>query len=187
MSRRIDILDTDIEGLHVLQRNLHGDKRGYLERLFCAEELAALVPDKRIEQINHTLTEARHTVRGMHFQYPPHAEIKLVSCLRGEVFDIAVDLRAGSQTFLKWHAEVLSAENHCSLLIPEGFAHGFQTLTDECELIYFHTASYAAGAEGGLNPLDPRLAIEWPAPVNCLSDRDAGHPYLDDGFLGVEI
>ena len=187
MSRRIDILNTDIEGLHVLQRNLLGDKRGYLERLFCADELVSLVPDKHIKQINRTLTQARHTVRGMHFQYPPHAEIKLVSCLRGEVLDVAVDLRAGSPTFLKWHAEVLSAENHRSLLIPEGFAHGFQTLTDECELIYFHTAAYVAGAEGGLNPLDPKLSIEWPASVSCLSDRDADHPYLDGDFLGVEI
>jgi len=187
MSRCINILDTDIEGLYVLERDLLGDKRGYLERLFCSDELTALIADKRIEQINRTLTEARHTVRGMHFQYPPYAEIKLVSCLQGEVLDVAVDVRAGSPTFLKWHAEVLSAENHRSLLIPEGFAHGFQTLTDKCELIYFHTASYEASAEGGLNPLDPRLSIDWPAPVSCLSDRDAGHPYLDEGFLGVEI
>ena len=187
MSRRIDIVETRFEGLSVLQRHIIGDCRGYLERLFCADELAECLSEKRIKQINHTLTKESHTVRGMHFQYPPHAEVKIVSCLRGEVFDVAVDLRPDSATFLHWHAEVLSAHNHRSLVIPEGFAHGFQTLSDECELIYFHTASYAAGAEGALNPLDPRLAIKWPAPVRGLSDRDAGHPYLDGSFLGVEI
>jgi dTDP-4-dehydrorhamnose 3,5-epimerase len=185
MSVRFDILDTSLPGLRILQRKPIGDSRGYLERLFCSDELQTLVPGKTIAQINHTLTASRGAVRGMHFQHPPHAEVKLVSCLRGEVFDVAVDLRHNSPTFLRWHAELLSADNHKTLVIPEGFAHGFQTLTDDCEMLYFHTAAYQPGAEGALNAQDPRLAIHWPLPVSGLSPRDAAHPLLDDGFIGV--
>lgn len=172
-------------GLRVFQRKPIGDSRGYFERLFCAEELQVLASGKQILQINHTLTANRGTVRGMHFQHPPHAEIKFVSCLRGEVFDVAVDLRHNSPTFLRWHAEVLSAHNHKTLVIPEGFAHGFQTLTDDCEMLYFHTAAYNSGAEGGLNAKDPRLAIKWPQPFVGVSPRDAAHPLLDNDFIGV--
>lgn len=185
MSTRFDILDTPLSGLRLLQRKPIGDSRGYLERLFCADELQALAPGKHIAQINHTLTASRGTVRGLHFQRPPHAETKFVSCLRGEVFDVAVDLRHNSPTFLRWHAELLSADNHKTLVIPEGFAHGFQTLTDNCEMLYFHTAAYQPGAEGGLNAQDSRLAIQWPLPVAGLSPRDAAHPLLNDDFTGV--
>jgi dTDP-4-dehydrorhamnose 3,5-epimerase len=185
MSSRFDILETPLPGLWVMQRKSIGDSRGYLERLYCRSELESLAPGKVIAQINHTLTASRGTVRGMHFQRPPHAEIKFVSCLRGEVFDVAVDLRDNSPTFLRWHSEVLSADNHKTLVIPEGFAHGFQTLTDDCEMLYLHTATYQPGAEGGLNPQDPKLAIRWPLPVAGLSPRDASHPFLDDGFVGM--
>lgn len=187
MSARFDILDTPLSGLRILQRKPIGDSRGYLERLFCSVELQALSPGRHIEQINHTLTASRGTVRGMHFQRPPHAEIKFVSCLRGEIFDVAVDLRHNSQTFLCWHAELLSADNHKTLVIPEGFAHGFQTLTDDCEMLYFHTAAFQPGAEGGLNAQDPRLAIQWPLPVAGVSPRDASHPLLDDTFAGLTL
>lgn len=185
MSSRFDTLDTPLSGLRLLQRKPIGDSRGYLERLFCSEELQSLAPGKHFAQINHTLTVNRGTVRGMHFQHPPHAEVKFVSCLRGEVFDVAVDLRHNSPTFLHWHAELLSADNHRTLVIPEGFAHGFQTLTDDCEMLYFHTAAHQSGAEGGLNPQDPRLAIQWPLPVAGLSPRDAAHPLLGDDFTGM--
>jgi dTDP-4-dehydrorhamnose 3,5-epimerase len=186
MSTRFDILNTPIAGLHLLQRKPIGDSRGYLERLFCNEELQSLIPGKKIMQVNHTLTENAGTVRGLHFQHPPYAETKFVSCLRGEVFDVAVDLRHASPTFLHWHAERLSAENHRTLVIPEGFAHGFQTLTDDCEMLYFHTAPYQASAEGGLNVEDPKLAIAWPLPVAGLSPRDAAHPFLNSDFVGVK-
>jgi dTDP-4-dehydrorhamnose 3,5-epimerase len=187
MSKRFDTHATPIVGLHVLQRKLIGDDRGYLERLFCAEELQDSVSGNGIAQINHSFTAARGTVRGLHFQYPPHAEIKFVSCLRGEVFDVAVDLRSDSPTFLCWHGEVLSAENHITMVIPEGFAHGFQTLSDNCEMLYLHTAPYRSDAEDGLNIRDPRLAIQWPLPVAALSERDAAFPLLDDTFTGVQL
>ena len=110
-----------------------------------------------------------------------------MSCLRGEVFDVAVDLRRGSPAFLHWHAEILSAENHRTLLIPEGFAHGFQTLTEDCELLYFHTAAYQSGAEGGLNAQDLTLNIRWPKAVIELSSRDAAHPSVTAAFVGLLV
>lgn len=185
MGERFEILDTLLPGLKVLHRQVIGDSRGYLERLFCADELRAFIPEGRIAQINHTVTLKRGIVRGMHFQHPPHAEIKFVSCLRGEAFDVAVDLRRNSATFLQWHAEALSPTNHRTLVIPEGFAHGFQTLTDDCEMLYFHSAAYDPAAEDGINALDPRLAIRWPEEIRELSPRDAAHPMLTPEYCGV--
>jgi dTDP-4-dehydrorhamnose 3,5-epimerase len=121
----------------------------------------------------------------MHFQYPPHSEMKLVSCLRGEIWDVAVDIRSGSPTFLHWHGLSLSANNCRALMIPEGFAHGFQTLTDDVELLYCHSAAYFAGADGGLNPLDSQLAIVWPLKATEISDRDRLHPLINSSFKGV--
>jgi dTDP-4-dehydrorhamnose 3,5-epimerase len=187
MSRRFETSDTPLRGLKILQRKPIADSRGYLERLFCAEELQTLIPGTGIAQINHTLTTKRGAVRGMHFQYPPHTETKFVSCLRGEVFDVAVDLRRTSPTFLHWHAENLSADSHKTLLIPEGFAHGFQTLTDDCEMLYFHTAAYRSEAEGGLNAQDPLLAIRWPTAITEMSPRDAFYPILTSDFSGMVV
>lgn len=186
MSSRFDLLETPLAGLQVVQRKPIGDQRGYLERLFCAEELQQFTLGKPISQINHTFTASRGTVRGMHFQYPPHAEIKFVQCLRGAVFDVAVDVRSNSVSFLCWHGELLSADNHRTLVIPEGFAHGFQALTDDCEMLYFHTAAYRPDSESGLNPTDSRLAIRWPLDV-ALSSRDTGHPLLHAEFTGVML
>lgn len=187
LNQRFDILGTPITGLRLIQRKPLGDERGYLERLFCSSELGEVFGGASIAQINHTLTRARSTIRGMHFQHPPHAEIKLVSCLRGEVLDIAVDLRRGSPTFLHWHGERLSGENHRTLAIPGGFAHGFQTLSDDCEMIYFHSAAYRPAAEAGLHPCDPRIDIRWPLDIAQISQRDASHPFLDESFQGVAI
>ena len=126
MSSRFNINETPLSGLRILERMPSGDKRGYLERMFCEKEFAAFMPEKKIVQINQTVTAKLGTVRGMHFQYPPHSETKIISCLEGEVFDVAIDLRRGSPTFLQWHSEVLSAANRKSFVIPDGFAHGFQ-------------------------------------------------------------
>jgi dTDP-4-dehydrorhamnose 3,5-epimerase len=186
MSDRFTIVPTRLAGLHVLERHPHRDSRGYLERLFCEQDLQAVFGgDRRVVQINRTLTRLSGTVRGLHFQRPPHAETKVVTCLRGEVFDVAVDLRPASPTFLEWHGEVLSQTNGRSLLIPEGFAHGFQTTAADCELLYFHSAAWCAAAEGGLHPLDPRIAVAWPHSVSEMSDRDRHHPLLDGGCEDV--
>lgn len=185
MSNRFVVHETSLSGLRVVRRLPLADPRGFFERVFCTEELAVAGFSKPIAQINRSRTSLRGTIRGMHFQYPPHAEIKLVSCLRGTVLDVAVDLRAGSSTFLSWHAELLSEENHTSLLLPEGFAHGFQTLSDQVEMLYLHCAPYAPGFEGGLHPLDPSVGIVWPEPPAFLSERDAGHPLLCPEFTGL--
>jgi dTDP-4-dehydrorhamnose 3,5-epimerase len=170
----------------LVQRERLEDQRGFLSRFYCAEEFEAAGAKSAISQINHTLTRRKGTVRGMHFQFLPYAESKFVSCLRGEIFDVAIDLRRSSPTFLKWHGEVLSAQNQRSLLIPEGFAHGFQALTDDCEIIYLHTAPYSQPAEAALNALDPLLAISWPLEIAEMSDRDRGHAMLTAAFEGIE-
>ena len=184
---RLICLATPLPGLMRIERHRMADARGAFSRLFCADELAEAGWTDPIAQINHSHTTHRGTVRGMHYQRPPHAEMKLVSCLQGEVWDVAVDLRHGSPTFLQWHAQPLSEDNGCALLIPPGFAHGFQALTDHATLLYCHSAAYAAEAEAGIHPLDPRLAIAWPLPVEQLSPRDAGQTWLAPDFEGVRL
>jgi len=171
----------------LIQRKPIGDTRGLFSRFFCAEEFGQAGFTQPIAQINHTLTHKKGTVRGLHFQLPPYAEAKVVSCINGSIFDVAVDLRKGSPTFLHWHGEVLSAESQRSLLIPPGFAHGFQTLTEECELIYLHSVPFAPDAEGALNVADPKLAITWPLPLAELSERDRTHPMIDAEFKGITL
>lgn len=182
---RFDVSATALGGLVLIQRQKLEDSRGFFSRFFCAEELASAGFSQPVAQMNHTLTRRRGSVRGLHFQHPPHAEDKLVSCLRGEIFDVAVDIRRDSPTFLRWHGEVLSAANGRSLLIPKGFAHGFQTLSDDTELLYLHSTPYFRDSEGALNPADPALAIAWPLPFADLSERDAKHPMLTPDFRGV--
>ena len=182
---RFDFIPTPLTGLMLVQRKAIEDHRGFLSRFYCAEEFRAAGIDKPVAQINHTLTRQRGAVRGLHFQHPPHAETKVVSCLKGEILDVAVDLRRDSPTFLHWHGEILSAANRKSLLIPEGYAHGFQTLAEDCELIYLHTSPYHPESEGALNVADPRLNIAWFLPVNDLSERDRNHPFISQNFQGI--
>jgi dTDP-4-dehydrorhamnose 3,5-epimerase len=187
MSGRFDVAETPLSGTYVLQRKPVGDERGWLERMYSAEDLADVLGSRRIVQVNRTLTRRKSSVRGMHYQLAPSAEVKIVSCLRGAVFDVAVDLRRDSPTFLRWHGEILNAEDHRSLLIPEGCAHGFQALVDDSELLYFHTAPYDPVAERGVNALDPLVAIAWPLAVEHLSERDRSHPLLAPGFDGISV
>jgi dTDP-4-dehydrorhamnose 3,5-epimerase len=177
--------ETSLPSLMVVQRFVSEDSRGFFSRFFCAQELAFAGFTLPIAQINHTFTALSGSVRGLHYQTGSSSEDKFVSCLRGEVFDVAVDLRRRSPTFLQWHAEILSANNRRSLMIPTGFAHGFQTLTDDCELVYLHSKLYAPNAEAALNVNDPRLAIKWPLPIRSLSERDARHPLVSDSFTGI--
>jgi dTDP-4-dehydrorhamnose 3,5-epimerase len=187
MSDRFEVRHTPIRGLMVLERRPLGDSRGQLDRMFCAHELSALLGGASVIQSNLTRTSTRGIVRGMHLQAPPYSEDKIVTCLQGRVWDVAVDVRAESPTFLQWHAEILDGCSHRSFLIPRGFAHGFQTLTDDCAMLYFHTAPHSPAAEVGLDALDPRLAIAWPEPVTVRSERDSGHPWITDAFRGVRL
>jgi dTDP-4-dehydrorhamnose 3,5-epimerase len=184
---RFEFISTPLTGLTLVQRTAIEDQRGFLSRFFCADEFRAAGLGNPIVQINHTLTRNLGTVRGMHFQYPPHAETKLVSCLQGEIFDVAVDLRRGSSTYLQWHGVRLSARNRLSLLIPEGFAHGFQTLTEDCELIYLHTEAYHPESEGALNAADPKLGIAWPLAISEISERDRNHKSIEQDFQGIVL
>lgn len=185
MSERLRFASTKLAGLQTIDRLALQDARGWLERSYCLDTFAQVGLHKTIQQINRTKTLQKGSVRGMHYQLPSFAEAKVVSCLQGEVFDVAIDLRAGSPTFLQWHAEILSAENRRSMLIPEGYAHGFQTLTDDVEMLYFHTANYAPDAAGGVNPLDPALAINWPLPFTEVSEQDKNLPMLLPTFEGI--
>ncbi len=184
---RFRVTDTSLAGLKLVERTVRGDDRGFLSRFYCREELAVMGFDRPIVQINHTLTCHAGAIRGLHFQHPPHAEDKFVSVLRGEIFDVALDLRAGSPTLGRWHSEPLSAENRRSLFIPRGFAHGFQALTDDCELIYLHSQAYVPAAEGGIDAFDQTIAIDWPLPVTDMSERDRQHPRLTRDFAGLTI
>lgn len=179
MTSRFTTSLTPLPGLQIITRHVRRDDRGFLERLFCQDDLSTLLPEgRRIVQINRTLTRQRGTVRGMHFQRPPHAELKFVSCLRGAVYDVAVDLRPDSPTFHAWHGVVLDANEHTAMVIPEGFAHGFQTLSDDCELLYFHTEFWSAEAEDAIHALDPLIGITWPLQISNMSDRDRRHAFL---------
>lgn len=178
---------TPLAGVVMVDTPRREDPRGSFARLFCEQELSAVIGHRRIVQINQSTTAVPGTVRGMHYQRPPYAEMKLVRCLRGRVWDVAVDLRAGSPTFLRWHAEELTPANGRMLVIPEGCAHGFQALEAESELLYLHTAVYDATSEAGVHCLDPRLAIGWPMTVLGLSQRDAGHPAAEPSFRGIVL
>ena len=184
---RFAIKKTPLSGLVSVERQPLADARGFLARLFCAQELASVGWCWPVAQINHTHTVQRGTVRGLHYQRAPAAEAKLVSCLRGAVWDVVVDLRANSPTFLQWHAQELSAENHTALLIPPGFAHGFQTLQSDTELLYLHSTPHTPDCEAAMHVLDQRLGIAWPLPVVGLSARDAAHPWLPTDFEGIVL
>jgi dTDP-4-dehydrorhamnose 3,5-epimerase len=181
------IRKTPIMGLMAIDSELQTDQRGFFARLYCQNDLGEILGTRQIVQVNQTSTRNVGAVRGLHYQHQPHAEMKLVRCLKGKVWDVAVDLRSGSPTFLKWHAEELSAENATMMVIPEGCAHGFQVLETDSELLYLHTAFYAAAAEAGIRPTDPRLSISWPLAVQYLSERDLSHPLLSSDFTGLIV
>jgi len=187
MTQQFHFTNTPLEGLKIVQRWVKEDSRGFLSRLFCANEFADHGFDKSVSQVNQTLTYKKASVRGLHYQLMPYTEIKLVNCVKGEIFDVAVDLRKGSPTFLNWHSEILSEKNQKSMLIPKGFAHGFQSLTDYCELIYLHSSPYEKDSEAALNINDPRLAITFPLSITNISKRDRSHPYIDDNFDGISL
>jgi dTDP-4-dehydrorhamnose 3,5-epimerase len=177
---------TPLQGLQLVHAEPHRDARGSFQRLYCERDWSAIRPDLRFVQVNLSTTLVRGTVRGLHYQSAPASEAKLICCVQGRAWDVAVDLRAGSSTFLQWHAIELDAANPTEVFIPEGFAHGFQCLSDDVRLLYFHTAAWTPGSEGGLRHDDPRLAIGWPLPPALVSDRDRTHPLLDDAFMGLQ-
>jgi dTDP-4-dehydrorhamnose 3,5-epimerase len=176
---------TPLEGCYLVDLEPYQDDRGWFARFYCKNEFRQIGHDMEWVQLNHSVTYKKGSIRGMHFQVTPYREIKMVRCIAGSVFDVVIDIRQGSDTFLKWSGTELSAQNKRMLYIPEGFAHGFQCLSDNCELIYHHSEYYTPGAEGGIRYDDPSIGIQWPVAITELSPRDLGHPYLDSNFKGV--
>ena len=169
---------TALAGLIEIETTPHSDARGRFTRLYCEQTLHRVAPGLRVQQINPSLSIERGTLRGLHFQRGAAADGKLVRCLRGRVFDVAVDLRANSPTLGQWHALELCQDGRRQIWIPPGFAHGFQTLTDDAELLYLHTAPHAPAQEAGIRYDDAQLAIAWPLPPRALSARDLRLPGL---------
>jgi len=175
-----------IEGAFEVNLVDFNDSRGSFKRLFCSKELDNLISSKQIVQINASETFQRGSIRGMHFQNPPKSEIKLIQCIQGSVFDVMIDLRKSSKTFLQWHAVELSNQKNNMIVIPEGCAHGFQTLSENSKLLYFHTEFYSQEHESGVRYNDPLIAINWPLDIGSVSERDRNHQLLSDSFEGIE-
>ncbi len=183
----MNYIATDIPGVCVVRSAVFQDNRGAFSRLFCARELQDILGQRTIAQINHSTTHNVGAVRGLHYQRAPHAEMKIVRCLKGRVFDVAVDLRQGSATFLKWTALELTPESGHALVIPEGCAHGFQVLEADSQLLYLHTAFYTPESEGAVRFDDPEINVAWPMAPTDLSVRDQSHCYLEKNFKGLVL
>jgi dTDP-4-dehydrorhamnose 3,5-epimerase len=172
--------EATLAGAFLIELEQHVDERGFFARTFDPEELAAHGLAAQIVQMSMAHNTSAGTVRGMHFQYPPYAEVKFVRCTRGAVHDVIVDLRPESPTFAQSYAVDLDADTGATLYVPERFAHGYQTLTDETDVTYAMTAPYAPEAAAGLRHDDPELGIAWPLAVSCISERDRGWPLLEE-------
>jgi len=178
-------IETPLRGLYVINPKVIEDDRGFFFRSYCKGEFAEILFQQDFVQFNHSFNKKKGTLRGMHFQKMPYSESKLIRCVQGSVYDVAVDLRKDSPTFLQHFGVILSAENKSSILIPIGFAHGFQTLEDNSALIYHHTEYYTPGSDCGLRYNDERLKINWPLPIVNLSQKDKLHPLIDNNFEGI--
>jgi dTDP-4-dehydrorhamnose 3,5-epimerase len=172
--------ETKLRGAFVIDLERREDNRGFFARAFCQHEFGDHGLKPLIAQANIAFNRRKGTLRGMHFQFPPHAETKLVRATRGAILDIIVDLRPESPTYLQHVAVELSADNHRALYVPERFAHGYQALEDGTETSYQVGEFYAPGTEGGLSPFDPRLGLSWPLPVTDISPKDAAWKHLSE-------
>lgn len=176
-----------IAGAAIAKTQPYVDHRGVFGRFFCSKELGLVFGEREIVNVNFSRTSKAGSIRGLHFQHPPKAEMKLVRCLRGSVFDVIVDLRAGSPTFLQWHGEILSAENLRMIILPEGVAHGFQTMEDDTEMLYLHTEFFSLADDSGIRYNDPSVGVDWPLPVAQMSDKDTNYPLITEDFKGLQI
>jgi dTDP-4-dehydrorhamnose 3,5-epimerase len=177
---------TPLEGAYLIELDKRGDHRGFFARFFCENEFGAAGLETRFAQINNSLTLKKGALRGLHYQLPPAAEVKVVRAIRGALWDVIVDLRPGSPTYLKWFGAELTEDNRSMMYVPRGFAHGFITLTDNVEAFYLNSNVYSPDAERGLRWDDPAVGIEWPAQAQEMSDKDRKWPDLNPKFHGVE-
>ena len=178
-------VETPLQGAYVIEIEKHEDERGFFARSWCAREFDAHGLDHHLVQCNVSFNRLKGTLRGLHYQIPPHAEVKLVRCTKGSLFDVVVDLRKDSPTFLNWFGVELSGTNHRMLYIPKLFAHGFQTVEDDTEIFYQMSEFYEPAAAKGIWWNDPRLAISWPPANRIISTKDQEYPNLDINSVGL--
>jgi len=169
-------LPAQLNGVYLIEWKLIEDQRGFFARSFCQREFEEHGLKGRFPQCNTSWNKEKGTLRGMHYQIAPHAEVKVVRCTRGAIYDVVIDLRPGSPTYCKWMAAELNARTHRMLYVPEGFAHGYQTLEPDTETFYMVSEFYTPAAERGVRWNDPRFRIQWPLPNPILSAKDAAHP-----------
>jgi len=181
------ICDIPLKGASIIRSTPSTDDRGSFARFFCEKDLKNLIGVHHIVNVNYSNTIKKGAIRGLHFQYPPKAEMKMVRCIKGSVYDVIVDIRNGSPTFLRWYGIILSAKNMKMMFIPEGFAHGFQVLTPNSEMLYLHTEFYAPDLESGLRYNDPLLDITWPLEQTDISEKDRRYPLINKEYSGVTV
>ncbi|EAI1813093.1 dTDP-4-dehydrorhamnose 3,5-epimerase [Campylobacter jejuni] len=206
---RFNFMKACIEGVYIIEPKPICDERGYFERYFCANDFEEIGMKKPIIQINHSKTIGKGSIRGMHYQIPPFCETKIVRCLKGSILDVAIDIRKNSPTFLQYFSIELNEVNNKYLYIPEGFAHGFQVLSDEAEILYLVTQEFNSSADRGINPFDKAIistnnfyqrnrhnvfenyegggGIKWPLEIGNISRKDLDRQYIDKNFIGIEI
>ena len=187
MDERIKFQETLLKGAFVVIPERIGDERGFFARTFCRLEFEAHGLNTNFVQCNISFSKRKGTLRGLHYQIAPHAEAKLVRCTAGAIYDVIIDLRAGSPTFKQWFASELTAENRRQLYVPEGFAHGFQTLEDNTEVFYQHSAFYSPDHQRGLRFDDPAFKMIWPLGIVSISERDRSHDPVDGAFRGINV
>ncbi len=187
LQHTMKFIETKLKGAYTTEIEPSVDDRGWFSRVFCMREFGQINHNENFVQINHSSNTNKGTVRGIHYQIPPEAETKLIRCIRGKIFDVIIDLRENSPAFLQWIGVELSAENMKMIYVPEGFAHGFQTLEDNSELIYHHTSFYDPSAERGIRYNDKLVGIKWPLDVTNISEKDTSYPLLDSHFKGLNL
>ncbi|MCB1144984.1 MAG: dTDP-4-dehydrorhamnose 3,5-epimerase [Leptospiraceae bacterium] len=168
--------ETGIKGSFVVDLKKIGDSRGFFARAFCSKEFSEVGITSSVTQANLSYSAKKGTIRGMHFQKSPFEEMKAIRCIRGSFFDVVLDLRVDSPTYKKWYGVELSAQNQKMLIVPEGCAHGFQTLEDEIEAFYLVSKEYSPTHDSGVRYNDPAFQIEWPLPLTEISDKDKNFP-----------
>ncbi|MFN8445485.1 MAG: dTDP-4-dehydrorhamnose 3,5-epimerase [Caldilineaceae bacterium] len=176
---------TPLKGAYQIELEKISDERGYFARAWAMQEFLDHGLEATLSQCNTSFNHKRGTVRGMHYQLPPHGEVKLVRCTSGAIFDVMIDLRPDSPSFLRWIGAELSAENGRMLYIPQGFAHGFQALSDGAEIFYMNSAAFEPAAQRGARWNDALFAIDWPLPVSMINQRDANYPDSQAGDFEV--
>jgi len=181
----MEFIETPLKGLYIIHHKIMYDERGVFARTFCKEEFSSINFNKEFIQFNHSYNLKKGTFRGMHYQNSPFSETKLIRCIQGSVYDIAVDIRKGSATFMQYYSIELSERNMYSILIPEGFAHGFQTLEDYSSLIYHHSEPYNTEADAGIRYDDLSIGIKLPLDISNISQKDKSYPLLSKDFKGI--